>query len=372
MTDYTRMIEELSAEGAHSDGVLQDTDVKLLLDTQTRIITPEKGFITTIGTTNEVNANVITIKCSRFADGHDLFNCKNKILKWSVAGGEKGTNVLEANETDEATSFELKWLIPPEAYVAAGIVKISISFYDTNDNGEVTYRWNSIPYNGLNVAKGMDEVSLTDFTADEIVYIDLATRKVNVPAGMNTQLGFNGEVGFSKIKFRCDRFYRGYDFKDALIQVCYVTATGTQTLLIGEGTLIPGTQDMDAPENKSDLIEFYWDAYPALSSIGTGTLQFSILMQFVNPVGLWKSEVCSAFTVGMSIGAAPINPEPGNNEIYIADPQQLNSELNEFLDVENTTEAESFTTTEAIMYTLDSLFNAEVVFHSDTAQEMYP
>ena len=371
MTDYTRMIEALSDNSAHTGAELSDVDPKLLLNTQTRIISPEQGFITTIGTTNEVNSNIITIQCGRFADGHDLYHCKHKILKWSVVGGEKGSNVLEATEGEEDTIL-LKWLVPPEAYVAAGDIKIAISYYDTDDNDNVIYRWNSVPYSGLKIAKGLDEVSLTDFTTDEIVYVDLPTRKIIVPAGMNTRLGMKGEHGFSTIKFRCNRFYRGRDFLEAIITITFRNANNDGIVFAGSSNLIPGIGNSEAPEKNSDLIEFYWNTESAF--FGAGPLEFGITMAFYKPtVSIWKSETCSVFTVGEFINDNGTDtPTNDNNELYIADAQALNTELNEMFGTDYTTDVNAFTTTEAIMYTLNSLFDAGVIFHSDGASEMYP
>jgi hypothetical protein len=58
----------------------------------------------------------------------------------------------------------------------------------------------------------MDEVSIHDIPADSTITIDLESRQITVPSGMQTELGKAGEVGLAKLHFRCDRFYRNIDF----------------------------------------------------------------------------------------------------------------------------------------------------------------
>lgn len=60
----------------------------------------------------------------------------------------------------------------------------------------------------------MDEISLNPIPADNVITIDLETKKVIIPTGLNSELGKAGEIGLAKLRFRCDRFYRDIDFSN--------------------------------------------------------------------------------------------------------------------------------------------------------------
>ena len=176
MTDYTRIIEDISS--AHANAELYDNvAANLVLDVTTRQIRPGVNFSTLIGTTDDINTNIITFSLENIeaADNHDLLKCKNIIVKWqNQKTSDTGTTSLERTDKDGTTY--LQWLVPVDVFSGAGTVKISLCFYDPLDNGTVVYRWNSLPYSGLTVGQGMDEISTETISLDEIITLDMRTR----------------------------------------------------------------------------------------------------------------------------------------------------------------------------------------------------
>jgi hypothetical protein len=189
------------------------------LDVATRQIRPGADFSTLIGTTDDINTNIITFSIENIekADKHDLFQCDNIIVKWqNQKSFDKGATPLSRKEVGDTTY--LQWLVPVEVFSAAAAVKISLCFYDI-DNGSVVYRWNSLPYTGLTVGQGMDEINTELVPLDEIITLDMRTRKIIVPSALNREVGKQGEKLPTTLRFRCDRYYQGYDFSAAGVNI---------------------------------------------------------------------------------------------------------------------------------------------------------
>lgn len=371
--DYTRIIDTILPSGHDKEnGGLSDSTIEqgyLLLHADTKQFTAEGGFTNLLGTTNEVNTNIITIHVPKKIEGHEVGNCDNKILKWhNLGSGEKGISELASKGPVDETIHAWQWIIPPEALTQAGNVKIAVSFYDKDTNQVITYQWNSQPYQSLTVAKGMDEISLNPIPADNVITIDLETKKVIIPTGLNSELGKAGEIGLAKLRFRCDRFYRDIDFSNGQFQIVYENAKGTK--YYNSVAMLPQINGDDGTtlERRSDLLEFEWNASEAVANVD-GDLSFLVLYMDLSKSILWKSEICSYFTIGKSFGVeTTINPTTGKADLVISDGNNLKKMLDEFLG-EGEAPANSLTTNEAIVYAIQRLIDSEFVFDAGDASE---
>jgi hypothetical protein len=144
MVDYTRAIDILANN--HSQ-LADSTDATshLILDGNTRQITAGSTFHSLIGTTDDINTNIITFRVPAQIEGHRVLDCQHKVVKWhNLISGEKGISGLysEAGE-DSSTTLDpntgeeiitksevllLEWAVPNEALTTAGTVKISLCF----------------------------------------------------------------------------------------------------------------------------------------------------------------------------------------------------------------------------------------------------
>lgn len=369
MTDYTRIIGEIIISG-HDKGPGSLSDVSngyLNIDLTTKQLQPSENFATIIGTTHDINAKVITFDFLS-ANGHGVLTCDHRIIKWhNLASGEKGIGILE-----DDTYGKWAWVVPPEAMTAEGTLKIAISIYDEDDDGHITYQWNSLPYSGLTIVKGMDEVSINDIPADNIITIDLETRKINIPSAMQTELGKEGEIGLAKLRFRCDRFYRDIDFTQGTFQIVYEDAYGTPCY--NTVTMLPTINDPNNEEttieSQSDLLEFEWNAQEAISRVGEGTLNFIVAYTYM-PEGepdsiLWKSNICSYFTIGQSFTiSGEADPTTGASELIISNGANLDTMLDELLGEGPAPTKSTMTANEAIAYAIQRLLNSEIIFDAN-------
>jgi hypothetical protein len=198
----------------HGDNVVSDSEPAIIIDGYKRTLTPETGFNTQIGVTNDYNTNEITFKCDKIVDGHDLSACKNKAIKWhNPVSNMMGSDALEMIESDE-TTFTMTWHVPPEATTKAGTLRIAICFCDIDGNGKIVYKWNSLVYSGLQVAQGMDNIAIAGVPLSSIIDVNVYNRSITLPAEFNTTIGIQGAYGTAKLIFRINRFFNDWDFAE--------------------------------------------------------------------------------------------------------------------------------------------------------------
>ena len=95
----------------------------------------------------DINSQIITFKCVRISDNHDLSFCTYKELKWkNLKSGMEGISKLELIPDKTTDSdFYLKWEVAPEACTEAGNLEISVTFYD-KDGALKAFSWNTSSY----------------------------------------------------------------------------------------------------------------------------------------------------------------------------------------------------------------------------------
>ena len=371
MTDYTRIIENIippDHNGNAGLGLADDVTANLILDVATRQIKPGENFSTLIGTTDDINTNIVTFCLENIekADNHALLECNNIIVKWQHQKSlDKGTSPLTPKEEEGITY--LQWLVPVEVLAAAGTVKISLCFYDTDNNGHVIYRWNSLPYSNLTIEQGMDEINTELVPLDEIITLDMRTRQVSVPSSLNREVGKHGETSLTTLRFRCDRYYQGYDFSDAAVQFYWRH----------QGEEVINASNMNNPDNGirkigDRLIEFDWSIPQAVLN-KIGTFEFSVCLLLENgTVTIWYSNTCSDFRVGETMIGDVWTPgeSEGDAELYIVNGEVLAQTIDNMLSSDEELAATgSMTVSDAIAYSIAKFMESGTTINSGDAQE---
>ena len=329
--------DELIAGIHHSGNVISDSEPAIIIDGYKRTLTPEAGFNTQIGVTNDYNTNEITFKCDKTVDGHDLFQCNNKVIKWhnlasNIMGSDKLSNLDEQDE-----SFTITWQIPPEATTKAGTLRIAICFCDIDEKtNKIVYKWNSLIYNGLQVGQGMDEISVAGIPLSNIIDVNVYSRAITLPAGFNTTIGIQGAPGATKLTFRVNRFFNDWDFNSENTEgyvLCKVNKVESSYKLDPQSYRIIESL---SGNDKDDWIEFDWTV-PAeiFNAPGTFTiaLGFSIIPEVTEgsteakTSKAWRSKALSSLTIESSPFATDIVVPTSNNEGWLFISQQALTDL---------------------------------------------
>ena len=168
MPTFEELIQSIHGGNGNVPSI-RDEEPAIKIDGYKRTLTPEADFNTQIGVTNDYNTNVITFRCIKTVDGHELFACKKKVIKWhNMSSNVMGSDELK-NPTETETDFTVTWQVPPEATTKAGTLRIAICFCDIDENNNIIYKWNSLIYNGLQVGQGMDEISVVEISLSNIL-----------------------------------------------------------------------------------------------------------------------------------------------------------------------------------------------------------
>lgn len=227
MANFNSLLKQL--HGGQAEGpVVTEMDNCITIDNNRKFILPE-DFNTTIAYEGDVNSQIITFKCPKIYEGHDLSQCDTKRLRWmNEKGGREGSSVLQSENGDDST-FLLKWEAPAEAFNHAGTLNISITLSDYVD-GKLAFSWNTAALKSLQVGETLDRVgekinqeNFLEYmpAKDEILTIDTETRQINAPVNYATTFCNYGDNGTSVVYFQVKRYIRGIDVlsSDTLINI---------------------------------------------------------------------------------------------------------------------------------------------------------
>jgi hypothetical protein len=218
-----------------------------------------------------------------------------------------GSNILVKEETsgNEDTTFTMTWRVPPEATTKAGTLHIAICFCDI-DNEKIVYKWNSLVYSGLQVAQGMDNITIAGLPSSSVIDVNVYNRAITPLDDFDTTIGIQGAYGTATLTFRINRFFNDWDFTEETEgQVLYFTGKEQKkhTLSPDQYRIIEGLSG----NIKDDWLEFDWEV-PAEIFKNSGN--FSIAIGFVSNEKnkIWRSKELttlniepSAFGIGSQI-----------------------------------------------------------------------
>lgn len=138
-----------------------DTDKSFTIDVNTKNVKMKKGSEPAIAQYDH-NSEYITFECDRFVEGHDLSLCDKVEVHYinrEIAGRHSSRGVYEADDLQvyykDQSKVIFSWLISERATTYAGILSFVVSF-SCNDEGDLTYRWNTNVCNDLTVGESYD------------------------------------------------------------------------------------------------------------------------------------------------------------------------------------------------------------------------
>ena len=268
--------------GGHANkGDLAVTDTineeigSLSVDAETRKIMVPAGFDTTIAVTNDYNSNEITITIPAHLDGHDITSCQRKVMKWyNEKSKERGASELFVEQKED--TLQLKWIIPPEATTAAGVLQFALCFCDLDINDRVLYKWNSLVNKDFQVAQGLDEISISGAPLSQIITLDLYTRQFTLPGEFNSTIAYVGDNASSILTFRVDRFLRGIDFWDGeiIVKSAYTGEEETYESHVPKYVLL---EDLGG-NTQDDLMQFEWEV-PSVLTTKEGPIEIIVSLK---------------------------------------------------------------------------------------------
>lgn len=302
----------------HTSASLQDnyeTDNTVIVIDAKRQFTPGSTFDTIVAFEGDINSQIITFKCVRYTDKHDLSACLNKELKWKnrASGIEGVSKLLLISDKTTETDFYIQWELPSEACTQAGQLEISIQLYDKQNN-YIAFSWNTSTYTGLSIAASMPSVT-TDLEfnfppRDEILLVDRETRNILAPSGYNNIICNHGDVGIARVSFLIERYIgrnKNLDVFDTNTTI-YLFVKQNNTLLIEEKELekrLYSEELSDRTDKKEGLVFFDWipDAdftCSGISPYNIGKFDISIKITTKDKQKIWNSNSYGKLELGPS------------------------------------------------------------------------
>ena len=313
MASFDSLIQGLHNSSALTDNINEDKNVVVI--NEKRQFIPGENFDTTIAYEGDINSQIITFKCIRYQDEHDLSICTYKELKWkNKTSGAEGISPLILTGTSTTETFYLKWEVPADACTQAGTLEISVSIYDKKDD-QVVLSWNTSKYAGLTIGNSLESVGFEFPPKDEILMIDKDTKAIIAPAGYNNTICNYGEVGVSEVYFLVNRYLgkqRELDVMQADISI-YVIINGSAG--------VDNTDDIEKSEytteidqrNKEGLVFIRWKVPAGITAGPGGPNTLSLMIGFEAEGKKWYTNTYSNLRVGENLFNGKIdNPEDWN------------------------------------------------------------
>lgn len=283
MANYEQIIA-----GIHSDktnGHIVDEHDCITIDPKTRELNLPTDFNSTIAYAGDINSQIVRFVCPITYDGHSLKDCSNHEIRWYNSGSGIGdTSKLEVGDIVEG-GFILSWLAPPEAVTKNGAISIVITIYD-KVNDEIKYQWNTAPFRSLFIGETIEDVDVKAPSKDKILILNPKTRSFILPAGYNTTIATQGDIGTAEVYFQSPRYINNIDLLDANNVV--VTIAYAETDIVEQCSIYR----MDGQLSQDKAVLITWKPSYALTK--AGEIQFYLVVtQFDNKVEYIEKQWCS-------------------------------------------------------------------------------
>lgn len=322
MANFDEMIKSLHDDKGSlaDDGLLVDPKGIITINDKRQFI-PSTNFNPVIGYEGDVNSQIITFDLPATVEGHELTECKNKIIKWSnLQNGLEGRSKLEqVGEVTEGRQY-LQWRVEPDVFVKAGTIQIAISFYDT-EGDKIAFQWNTASFSGLSVAANASDIGFFEPAENEVLFISEETRRIIAPQGYNNVVCNYGEAGVSKIYFRTKRKIRGIDLLDSNTVVkircnlngdIYVYKTPSENLKVAPYST--EVTDVDG------LVNIVWYVPAEITDNEqnyAGT--FSIEVDFEASGKIWRTSTYNGLIIGSDVFQIAENYIKNPDRYYVLD-----------------------------------------------------
>ena len=145
---------------AHIHDVI-DTDIHYKIDGITRNITNINETKRTL-VQYDHNSERLTFEVPRYIDGHDLTTCNRVQVHYiniDIAGKEKNLGIYDVDDigvkSDDENVVAFTWLISNNATKYAGTISFIIRFACVDEDGTVSYVWNTLTFKSIFVSDGI-------------------------------------------------------------------------------------------------------------------------------------------------------------------------------------------------------------------------
>lgn len=317
--NFDALIKSLH-RGTSTSLVDEELPKVIFIDEERRFNIP-RDYNTTIAYEGDINSQVVTFDCPKTHEGHILSECDKKKIKWSnlASGVEGASDLILVEGAGEGRQF-LRWEVPPEAFIKSGKLSISISIYDLDADGYIVFQWNTATCQDLYVHYSMDNVGLDRPAQDEVLTIDVDTKRIVAPSGYHGLVANYGDIGTSRVFLRVKRYVRGIDIFDQettktirwkMLDQIYSTEENIALRLYTAETT-------EKTSNKEGLVDIIWTlpeelTYNNLHYAGN----FDIEVSFMAKDGrIWRTNPFSGLFLGKSLFMLSPTSLPDNDEFY--------------------------------------------------------
>lgn len=169
----------------HSHEVI-DTDVRFHIDPYTRSFTDTTPAKKTI-VQYDHNSERYTFDMPRYIEGHDIMLCNvveviftnvDKSTKEQNDGPEPIADLHVSSEDEDTVVFS--WLITRASTQLIGPLQFSIHFACKEEDGTITYEWNTVKFTKIQVKSGMNNRGTIDYL-NELIEDAIEKRGLEAP-----------------------------------------------------------------------------------------------------------------------------------------------------------------------------------------------
>lgn len=139
-----------------------DTDTHFIIDENTRAIQSQADTAPVL-VQHDHNSERFTFELPRHIDGHDMTLCNEVEIHYLNIEASTRTTEAGVYNVDDLAALDggeekvvCSWLISGNATLYAGKLNFMLSFKCVDENGKVTYRWNTDIYTDTTVRSGID------------------------------------------------------------------------------------------------------------------------------------------------------------------------------------------------------------------------
>lgn len=284
---------------------LQDTDNKVIsIDEKRRFVVPE-GYNLELAYEGDVNSQIVTFCLPKVYEGHDLVSCDIKGIKWKnkSSGNEDWSELIPfiPSWIDKKTAADFQffqWIVPPTAFTKAGILEISISLYDFQDN-KLAFSWNTASFSGFTVQSTFADVgykgeAITHFTParNEILFINEENHNIVAPQGYNFVFSVYGSKNTALLHFQSPSVLGGINMLDSDTKISIIVKMKNiiETDVISQSQV--HSSFYNTTETGKGLVEFDWLIPDWITYNGSGyngTITISLVVENGDKTKIWKT-----------------------------------------------------------------------------------
>jgi hypothetical protein len=217
----------------------------------------------------------------------------------------------------------MHWAVPPEAVTKNGTLSIVITIYDKVD-GVIKYQWNTAPFKSLSVGETMENVDVKIPTEDKILTLNPHTRSITLPAGYNTTIAMQGDIGTTEVYIQAPRYIAGMDLCNNNTKVFANWSISTYS-----NPDLCEIKQIYSQVEKDDLVLILWKPHQNLIN-NSGQFSFEIsIKEFdnvdnISTIKQWYSNKNTSLSIQSTLNISnDIKVDENTNEVILINRENL-------------------------------------------------